>query len=66
MLQQIKALLQKVQEEAPYREQSESLSNETIELTKEEAEKISGGFNPQPDPPGVVNEIILQRSIILQ
>ena len=22
------------------------------ELTEEQAEEISGGFNPQPDPPG--------------
>ncbi|MCC5665221.1 hypothetical protein LC653_15170 [Nostoc sp. CHAB 5784] len=30
---------------------SELLFNEIIELTEEEAKKIVGGFNPQPDPP---------------
>ena len=51
MLQQIKALRQKVRDEAPSREQSELLFNEIIEVTEEEAKKIVGGFNPHPEPP---------------
>jgi len=31
---------------------------ESIELTDADMEKVSGGFNPQPDPPGSISRVL--------